>query len=192
MKCVPTIRLIAAMVGLVGFTVGAADSGYYERFASLIDTNRSGGPVLTNRMLSLNELRRRPEIAGVKLGTSMSAAVERWGKPWNFYAYSDGGPLLMFRHGALSFRGDKVVQIGIFTTMIPGLCFEGGLTITNTPADFARVLGLTAADPAQRSLVLKSDSAVIKLDWNYIPHLGERQLAGLVIEPPRDERPGDN
>ena len=75
--------------------------------------------------------------------------------------------------------------------MIPGLGFDGGLTVTNSPADFAKVLGLPAADPAQRSLVFKSESAVITLEWSYIPHLGERQLASLLLEPPREERHGD-
>ena len=192
MKPRHTIRLIAAMVGLLVCRAEAAELDYYQRFSSLIDTNRSGGPVLTNGMLSLSELKRRPEIVGVKLGMTMSAAVEHWGKPRNFYANDAGGPLLLFHHGALGFQGDKAVRIGIFTTTIPGLRFDGGLTVTNSPADFAKVLGLPAADPAQRSLVFKSESAVITLDWSYIPHLGERQLAGLVLEPPRDERPGSN
>ena len=150
MKPRHTIRLIAAMVGLLVCRAEAAELDYYQRFSSLIDTNRSGGPVLTNGMLSLSELKRRPEIVGVKLGMTMSAAVEHWGKPRNFYANDAGGPLLLFHHGALGFQGDKAVRIGIFTTTIPGLRFDGGLTVTNSPADFAKVLGLPAADPAQR------------------------------------------
>jgi hypothetical protein len=177
------IQLVAITVTLLVFGADGAESDFYERFTSLIQTNRFG-PALTNSTLSLARIRKSGEIAGVKLGTGMSAAVERWGKPRTFYASCGGGPLLAFGHGSLGFRGDKLVRIAISPNDIPGLSFESGLTATNSPTQFARVLGLSPPDPTQWYFTVESETGVLALRWTHMDE-GVWRLDSLSIEAPR-------
>ena len=84
------IRIVGAFVGLGLYAAPGAESDFYERFTSLFQTNRFG-PDLTNATLSLTKMKLSSEIAGVKLGSGMSEAVEKWGKPSNMYAFCGGG-----------------------------------------------------------------------------------------------------
>ena len=188
MKPLLAIQLIVALVGFLPCGAEAAEFDFYGRFTSLIETNRFG-PALTNSNLSLSNIAQSGEIAGVKLGTGMSAAVERWGKPRNFYASCGGGPSLMFGHGTLNFRGNKVVRVSISPNTIPGLRFESGLTATNTPAQFANVLGLPVPGPARWELTFESTNGVMELRWNHFA-VGGWQLSWLSFGPPEIAQAG--
>lgn len=111
----------------------------------------------------------------------MSAAVELWGKPRIFHSSCGGGPILSFGHGYLSFRGDKVVRIAIFPDKIPGLQFENGLTVTNSPADFAQTFGMAAPDSEQSWLNLKSETCIVNLQWQPLA-VGGLKLINLSLE----------
>ncbi len=180
MKPRPTIQLVVAFVGFLACRAGAAEYDFYERFISLIDTNR-WGPPLTNATLSLETLRQGGGIAGVNLGTSMSDAVKLWGKPRSLFSSCGGGPQLAFGNGSLGFRGDKVVRITICPKDIPGLRFGSALTPTNSPAQFAEALGLPVPSPDEVYLTLKSEKATLTWQWcDYT--VGGRKLLWLTIE----------
>ncbi len=179
MRTLFAIVLLGALLGFIAFSVNAAEVDFYERFASLTQTNR-WGPDLTNATLSLTEIRQRGKIAGVKLGSGMSEAVEKWGKPRNLYAQCGGGPVLMFGHGSLAFRGDKVVRVSLSPNTVPGLRFEGGLTATNTPAEFAKALGVPDPGPAPWALYVDSPHGVMELRWTHFA-VGGWQLGWLSL-----------
>jgi len=150
------IALLMAAIGFLVWSCAAAEFDYYERFASLMDTNQFGTP-LTNATLSLQRIKRGHDVAGVNLGTSMSTAVELWGKPRSFFSSCGGGPQLAYGNGSLGFRGDKVVRITICPNNIPGLQFEGGLTAASPPAEFAKALGGAAPAPDEARLTVSLD-----------------------------------
>jgi hypothetical protein len=180
MKLYRKIQIIAAIAGVLVIQTARAEPDFYTQFTSLIDTNRFGPP-LTNSTLSLEKLMKGGEIAGVKLGTHMSAVVQQWGKPRTFYSSCGGGPLLAFGHGCLNFHGDKVVRITIFPDKIPGLKFENGLTATNSPAEFAMILGLAEPDAEQSWLILKSETCIVSLQWQPFA-VGGLKLGNLALE----------
>jgi hypothetical protein len=182
MRTLLKILLLGATLEFAVFRVNAADFDFYERFASLTQTNRFG-PDLTNATLSLTKIRQNGEIAGVKLGSGMSEAVEKWGKPRNLYAQCGGGPVLMFGHGSMAFKSDKVVRVSISPNSVPGLRFEGGLTATNTPAQFAKALGVPDPGPAPWALYVDCSYAVMELRWSHFA-VGGWQLSSLSLGPP--------
>jgi len=51
--------------------------------------------------------------------------------------------------------------------MVPGLRFEGGLTATNTPTEFAQVLGVPAPGPARWDLDVDCPAGVMVLRWSH-------------------------
>ncbi len=182
MKLRPTIHLGAAFIGFLAYAAGAAEFDFYERFTSLIDTNR-WGPPLTNATLSLETLKQGRGVAGVNLGSNMSDAVQLWGKPRSLFSSCGGGPQLAFGNGSLGFRGDKVVRITICPKDIPGLQFGSGLTATNSPAQFAKLLGLPVPSPDEVHLTIKSEKATLTWQWcDYT--VGGRKLLWLTIESP--------
>jgi hypothetical protein len=182
MRSLLTILLISATLGLIAPRVNGAEFDFYERLASLTQTN-CFGPDLTNATLSLSRMKQSGEIAGVKPGSGMSEAVQKWGKPRNMYALCGGGPLLMFGHGSLAFKGDKVVRIEIYPSTFPGLRFEGGLTVTNTPAQFAHALGVPEPGPAPWALYVDCPYGVMELRWSH-SDVGGWQLSWLSLGPP--------
>src|SRR4051812_6548376 len=103
MRSLLLILLLGATPALIAQSGNGAEFDFYERFASLTQTN-SFGPDLTNATLSLAKLKQTGEIAGVKPGSGMSEAVQKWGKPRNMYAQCGGGPLLVFGHGSIGFK----------------------------------------------------------------------------------------
>jgi len=178
----PLLRVLAALVGFAVCSVDGAEFDFYERFTSLIQTNR-WGPDLTNAALSVVRMKQSGEIAGVKLGAKMSETVERWGTPRNIYANCGGGPVLMFGHGSIAFRGDKVVRVSISPDTVPGLHFEGGLTATNTPAQFAHILGVPDSGPAPWALYVDCPYGVMELHWSHFA-VGGWRLSLLSLGPP--------
>ena len=181
MRTLLMILLLGAVLGVAASRGNGAEFDYYERFASLTQTNRFG-PALTNATLSLTRIKQNGEIAGVKLGSGMSEAVERWGKPRNMYAECGGGPVLMFGHGSMAFKGDKVVRVSISPNTVPGLRFEGGLTATNTPAQFAKALGVPDPGPGPWALYVDCPYGVVELRWSHFA-VGGWQLGWLSLGP---------
>src|SRR5580765_5396025 len=179
MRTLLTILLLGAVPGFAETRVDGAESDFYERFASLTQTN-SFGPNLTNEILSLGKMKQSGEIAGVSLGSRMTEAVQKWGKPRNMYAQCGGGPLLMFGHGTLAFKGDKVVRVSISPNTVPGLRFEGGLSATNTPAEFAKALGVPDPGPAPWALYVDCPYGEMELRWTHFA-VGGWQLAWLSV-----------
>jgi hypothetical protein len=112
----------------------------------------------------------------------MSAAVELWGKPRSFFSSYGGGPQLAYGNGSLAFRGDKVVRITICPKDIPGLQFDKGLTATNTPAQFAKALGMATPTPDNVYLTVQSQRAV--LTWQWCDYSDGRKLLWLTVESP--------
>jgi len=186
MKTRLMIRIIGALAAVGLCAAHGADQDFYELFSSLIQTNHFG-PNLTNATLSLINMKQSSEIAGVKLGSGMSEAVEQWGKPRNLYAQCGGGPVLMFGHGTLAFKGDKVVRVSISPNTVPGLRFEGGLTPTNTPAQFAKVLGVPDPGPAPWALYVDCPYGVMELRWSHFA-IGGWQLGWLSLGPSEPEQ----
>jgi hypothetical protein len=186
MKTPQIMQLITALVAVTAGRVEGAELGFYERFTSLVQTN-GYGPDLTNTTLLLLKTKQVGELAGVKLGMGMSAAVEKWGKPRFFSGCRAGCPVLMFGHGSMAFIGDSVVRVSISPNMVPGLCFEGGLTATNTPTEFARVLGVPTPGPAQWALDVDCPAGVLVLRWTHFK-AGGWQLGWLSLEQPESAR----
>jgi hypothetical protein len=182
MRTFRTILLLGAAVGFAASRVDGAETDFYERFASLTQTNHFR-PDLTNATLSLTKIKQSGEIAGVKLGSGMSQAVERWGKPRNMITQCAGGPILNFGHGTLAFRGDRVVRVSISPNTVPGLVFDGGLTATNTPAQFARALGVPDPGPAPWALYVDCPYGIMELRWSHFA-VGGWQLGWLSLGPP--------
>ena len=90
---------------------------------------------------------------------------------------------MAFGNGSLGFRGDKVVRITICPKDIPGLQFGSGLTATNSPAQFAKALGLRPPGPGEVFLTIKSEKATLSWQWcDYA--VGARKLLWLTIESP--------
>jgi hypothetical protein len=159
------MRLLCVILGAIGLGAlsGVADEkGYNERFhtavaldktgffwdSSLVDTNNQG-PVITNLPVLFKMFHESGELAGVKLGMSMTEVVALWGKPRRLYRYCFIGPRFWYGRGgfgglgdlSLCFRGDRLVVIGICPPTALALKFDNGLTGTMREADYERVLG---------------------------------------------------
>lgn len=125
---------------------------------SLVDTNNSG-PTITNRPLSLSQFH-GGELAGIKLGMTMSEVVATWGKPHLVASRCVIGPRFWYRPGrpigdvSLSFKDDKLVLIAITGRTAKDLVFDrGSLTGRVGRGDYERVLGEPSVqDPKERSL----------------------------------------
>jgi hypothetical protein len=127
--------LVLAAIGLQG-----ADQTYEQRFAqeyarigigfvsdpSLVDTNNPG-PALRNKPLPFSLLRTVGALAGIRLGMSMTEVVAAWGKPAGLFTRCGIGPLFTYGHTAsLSFRGDRLVRLGLSDRLFAGVIFDNG------------------------------------------------------------------
>src|SRR5437879_1972127 len=96
--------LILSAVSLGLMTASAADDIFYKRLmeanksshgfiseADLIQTNNTG-PSLTNAAIPYPAFSGRGELAGVKLGMTMTEVVAAWGKPSGIYTSDRSGP----------------------------------------------------------------------------------------------------
>jgi hypothetical protein len=152
--------VILAASALVGFR-GAADEGdYYQRFlaalpsaesdfisgSALVDTNNAG-PVITNQPLFFRRFHDLGELAGGKLGMTMSEVVAVWGKPRLLYSHCYIGPRFWYvrNHGfgdlSLSFKRDRLVLIGITGRTLQMMRFDNGLNGQMQQMDCERLLG---------------------------------------------------
>lgn len=154
--------LLPAVVAfaLLGFSgAWAAETSFYQHFtnvlargergflsdASLVDTNNAG-PNLTNAPISFARFHGAGELAGIKLGMSMSEVVAAWGKPPFLHSHCVIGPRFgygerFFSGVSLFFLGDRLALIGVARNPARGLMFDNGLNGMMTKADFEKVLG---------------------------------------------------
>jgi hypothetical protein len=142
MNTAQQIRLLASvLVCIAASTAHGVEENYYDRLASLLDTNNIG-PTLTNT-LSFEKLKSSGEVASVKLGMTMSQVVKAWGKPRTLYSVCGDGPRLSYKTASLYFRGDQLHRISLYGG---ALRFDNGLTGASTEAQFVRVLGPGESD----------------------------------------------
>jgi hypothetical protein len=128
-------------------TSSRGDSGDgYIHDTSLVDTNNSR-PILTNAPVSYAGFTSRGELAGIKLGMTMSEVVGVWGKPKRL------GPTFHYGTGkwgdlCLWFSGDRLVWIGITDAQAAHVTFDNGLTSLMGRAESEGLLG----EPALRDI----------------------------------------
>jgi hypothetical protein len=153
------IRFVAlGFLALLVLRLAAAERGYYELFTAeptngpspfigntnLVDTNNPA-PIITTNISFLRF--RQGELAGIKLGMTMSEVVRVWGKPRQLVLRCVFGPRLWYGRGrwygdlSLSFKGDRLVLIGIGGETANRLSFDNGLAGSAGRADFEKVLG---------------------------------------------------
>jgi hypothetical protein len=161
--------LVLATLALLVIRVTAAERGYYELFTentngpshfignpNLVNTNNPGPTINTN--IPFVKFR-QGEIADIKLGMTMSEVVAAWGKPRQLVSRCGFGPRLWYGPGrwygdiSLSFRGDRLVLIGIGGETAKRLAFDNGLAGCAGRAEFEKVLGEPSVrDPKDSSL----------------------------------------
>jgi hypothetical protein len=147
------------MATLFALAVPAAERTYYESFTEaltngqrgfmegtdLVNTNNSG-PTLTNEPILFKRFT-DGELAGIKLGMTMLEVVEVWGKPNRVFSHCGIGPRFWyvparyFGDVSLSFRGDRLVLIGISGETARHLAFDNGLSGDRGRADYERTIG---------------------------------------------------
>jgi hypothetical protein len=159
------------LAALFAHAVSGAEPTYYERFtealtngqrgfmrgADLVDTN-NWRPTLTNAPIAFKKFT-EGELAGIRLGMTISEVVEAWGKPNGLYSHCGIGPRFWYVPGryfgdvSLSFKRDRLVLIGVSGDAAKHLVFDSGLSGSDGRADFEKVLGEPSIrDPKDLSL----------------------------------------
>lgn len=180
--------IVLALCGLGWPTFG---EDFYQQFISLVDTNRVTQPLwafptlidtnntgikVTNTVLDLGNLKQRSEISGVRLGMTMQAVVDCWGKPRGGWSRCVHGLITFFYSGVtLGFEGNRLETICLF----PSGKFAGGLSSGSQAKEFVEVLG----PPTERrmsenncSLVYLSPGGNLRLDFH------EEELVDIYLE----------
>src|SRR5690349_1922055 len=80
-----------------------AEESFYDRVRSLTTTNDTG-PKPTDPRLRDERLLDSGEVAGIRIGMSMSEVIKNWGKPKLFYSTCMGGPRFDYAAAALFFH----------------------------------------------------------------------------------------
>jgi len=157
-----------AVAAMFALQVSATERTYYEVFSNAL-TNGSTGWMSDSALLNTNnpgpsitnvpfKQFYRGELAGIKLGMTMSEVVAAWGKPRVLasgvigprFGYGPGGP---FGDLSLCFRGDKLLLIAISGATAKRLAFDNGLTGSAGSADFEKALGEPSArNPQNQSM----------------------------------------
>jgi hypothetical protein len=165
------IRVVAlAALALLALHACAAERGYYELFTEAL-TNGSSGMIASTNLVNTNNLGpvigptvsfmkfRQGELAGIKLGMTMSQVVTAWGRPRELASVCVFGPRLWYGPGrwfgdlSLSFKGDRLVLIAIAGETAKRLTFDNGLSGHAGRTDFESLLGEPSVrDPQDHSL----------------------------------------
>lgn len=180
--------IVLALCGLGSPTFG---EDFYQQFISLVDTNRVTQPLwafptlidtnnigikVTNTVLDLGNQKQRSEISGVRLGMTMQAVVDCWGKPQGGWSRCVHGLITFFYSGVtLGFEGNHLETI----CLCPLGKFAGGLSSGSQAKEFVEVLG----PPTERrmtenncSLVYLSPGGNLRLDFH------EEELVDIYLE----------
>ena len=143
-------RVLALL--LCGMSGWAADSDFYHRFLSLVDTNEfpTGGvtngvlvdrnnkaPKLGHAVISLQKLRTEGEVRGIRLGMTMDDVVARWGKPCWLHPRCAGGHRFLFTDCALVFQGNALSMVRFQETAV----FDQGLSAGSSLQEWRKALG---------------------------------------------------
>ncbi len=166
----PTIWFfVLAASASLALEVCAAEGSYYELFMKALASGAKGMIVDTN-LVNTNNLGpvvttvpftkfRQGELAGIRLGMTMSEVVAAWGRPRQLASVCVFGPRLWYGPGrwfgnlSLSFKGDRLVLIGIDGETARRLVFDNGLSGRAGRNDFEKVLGEPLVrDPQDPSL----------------------------------------
>ncbi len=138
---------------------------YYERFASLIDTNNSN-PVLPDSQIPFAKLR-KGELLGVKLGMTMGEAVAVWGKPIQFTGSADGTTFLFgLGETSLRFRNGRLEVIWLRGSHLRALKFDNGLTGTVNMTDLRELFPDYKKGRTDGLIELETDGKIVALDFS--------------------------
>jgi hypothetical protein len=160
----------------------SGDWDYYERLISLIDTDNAGA-FLTNGILPVEKMRTDGEIAGLRLGSSMSEAVRVWGKPHTLFRHKGGGAVLAYGFGSLEFNGEKLSIIRLCLLNSPEVRFDHGLTGQSTQGEFAEALGFGIL--ANDTLELSRKSGTVQLTLTWANYTSGKKLVWIRLDRPR-------
>jgi hypothetical protein len=139
-------RLGALMTGILPVLCAvAAEQTYYDRFTEALTNGQKGfmtgddlvntnnyGPTLTNSPISFKRFT-DGELAGIRLGMTMSEVVTVWGKPSGAFDRCGIGPRFWYathdrslENVSLSFVDDRLVRIAISGNTARQITFDNG------------------------------------------------------------------
>lgn len=144
---------------------------YYERFASLIDTNNSN-PGLPDSQIPFTELR-NGELFGVRLGMTMAEAVAVWGKPIQFTGNANG-TTFWFGRGktSLRFRNGRLEEIWLRGSHLRALKFDNGLTGTVNVTDLRKLLPDYTEGRNDGFIEMEAEGKILELDFSVFNESG--------------------
>jgi len=137
----------------------ATDDSYYDRLmqvsrtqrnfiwdTNLVDT-KNAGPVFTDSSISFSKFSSGGELAGLKLGMTMSEVVSIWGKPERLVPYMEIGPRFWYgsdRDGRVSlwFKTNRLVLIGIDGSVTSRVPFDNRLSSSMDRGECEKLLGV--------------------------------------------------
>jgi hypothetical protein len=113
---------------------------------NLVDI-KNAGPVFTNSSISFSKFSGAGELAGVKLGMTMSEVVSIWGKPERLVPYMEMGARFWYgvdRGGrvSLAFKDNRLVLIGIDGSVTSRVPFDNGLSSIMDRGECEKLLGV--------------------------------------------------
>jgi hypothetical protein len=176
------IVAIAIVAVLTGLQLRAGDVGYHQRFADLLAKGTNGfvsdlslvdannlGPVLTNGLLPFSQFRQKGELAGIRLGMSMSEVVKAWGKPRSLATRCMIGPRFYYgqvsgQRVSLFFQEDRLVLIAIDGRQLNRAVFDNGLNGGMGSKQVEEILGLPSLRIAKQTRIYEGDIAFVAGD----------------------------
>jgi len=164
------------------FSVNAEDH-FYQRFLTLIDTNRPGAlPIrspflidtnntagkLTNGVLDLRESCAVGEVGGIRLGMRMEEVAAAWGNPTFIWGRCFGGPRFLYTDASVIFAPGSNSVMRIFVGDKLNIRIKGGLTGGSTIDQCVRVLGDPSArtDHPRTYLFYESPRSTLRLSFS--------------------------
>ena len=142
-----TLTLLTAVALLVA--AGTQErKGYFEKLLDLHDLENDG-PKAASQILRYPAFADTGAICKVKLGISMSEAVEAWGKPRKIF-YTGNGYYWYLNYGrgcSLGFSNNRLVSISVTALNLQDSRFDNGVHWAMTRAEVIALLG----EPFHRS-----------------------------------------
>jgi len=145
------------------------EESFYARLSSLTTTNDSG-PTAGDPRLADEGALNSGDIAGIKIGMTMSDVVEHWGKPKLIYSTCMGGPRIDYTAAALFFRDDALSRVYLKS--------PANREITNSPS--LLTTNQTASEYFKRFLSLIDKNNKGPFVTNSIPHGNRMTLKALA------------
>ncbi len=143
MRTLSLVALVVLVSLSMSMTLGVQEQdGYFAKLLDLHDLNNHG-PKAEAQVLKYEDFVETGEICGVKLGISMTQAVEVWGKPKSI-GYTGNGNYWSLRYGrgsSLEFSEDRLVSISLAAENMAGSTFDNGIRTDMTRSEIIAVLG---------------------------------------------------